>query len=286
MVPALIGAVVCISFAAIFFRKALPTHPVVAAGLRLVIAAGLLTPWGLRSIRAGRAGPRVLKAGALAGLAYGLHFGSWVTSLSLTTIAASVTLVTATPLILALVALITGRDRPDARLWGAIGLGAAGLLIIGGHDLAIAGDALLGDALAFLGAAAMAGYMLVARRLGADLDIGAFALMATSVGGVTLLGGAVLAGIPIETSSTEALGWIALSAIVPQLIGHNLLTWALRHAKPTLVGMATVGEPVGSTALGFLLLGEAVSPQIALGCAVTLAGVLLAMRRGSPAPPD
>ena len=286
VVPALICAVVCISFAAIFFRKAMPTHPVVAAGLRLVIAAVLVAPAGVRSVRAGRAGGRVLGAGALGGLAYGLHFGSWVTSLTLTTVAASVTLVTATPLILAVVALVSGRDRPDRRLWLAIGLGALGLLVIGGSDFGGGGDALLGDALAFLGAGAMAGYLLVARWLGDELDIWAFALAATGVGGATLLVGAVAAGIPIEVSSREAMGFIVLSALVPQIIGHNLLTWALRHAKPTLVGMATVGEPVGSTALAWLLLGEAVSPQIAVGCGITLAGVLLAMRPGSPPPPD
>jgi len=283
---ALVGAVVCISFAAIFFRKALPTNPVVAAGLRLVIAAALLAPAGIRSIRAGRADRRVITAGALGGLAYGVHFGAWVSSLALTSIAASVTIVTSTPLLLAVAALVTGRDRPEPRLWAAIALGATGLLVISGNDLGLSSDALLGDALAFVGAAAMAAYLLVARRLGSALDIWAFSFMATLVGGVALLLGALLAGIPIEASSRAALGWIVLSALVPQLIGHNLLTWALRHAKPTLVGMATVGEPVGSTILGWWLLSEAVSPQVALGCAITLTGVLLAMRPASRPPPD
>lgn len=286
VVPALIGAVVCISFAAIFFRKATPTPPVVAAGLRLVIAAAVLAPAGLRSFSNGRADARVLRAGALAGLAYGLHFGAWVTSLTLTSVAASVTLVTATPLLLALVAVATGRDRPSPRLWAAIGLGVLGVLVIGGHDLSLSTSALLGDGLAFVGAAAMAGYLLIARRLGQALDIWAFSFTATCVGGVALLGGAAAAGIPIRASSSEALGFIVLSAVIPQLIGHNLLTWALRHAKPTLVGMATVGEPVGATLLAWLILDEGISLPVAVGCGITLAGVMLAMR-ASPQPlPD
>mgnify|MGYP002629992742 CR=1 FL=1 len=285
MIPALLGAVVCISFAAIFFRKTMPTDPVVAAGLRLVIAAALLAPAGLRSMHAGRANRRVLRAGALAGLAYGVHFGTWVTSLTLTSVAASVTLVTATPLLLAFAAIVTGRDRPGPRLWAAIGLGVLGVLVIGGHDLALSSDALTGDGLAFAGAAAMAAYLLIARRLGQDLDLWAFSFLATSVGGATLLMGAVLAGIPLQVSSTEAFAYIVLSALIPQIIGHNLLTWALRHARPTLVGMATVGEPVGSTVLAWLILGEAVSAQVAVGCGITLAGVLMAMRSAPPPPP-
>ncbi len=285
VIPALVGAVVSISFAAIFFRKAMPTHPVVAAGLRLVIAAALVAPAGIRSFVSGRANARVLRAGALAGLAYGVHFGTWVTSLTLTSVAASVTLVTATPLLLAAIAVATGRDRPDPKLWTALGLGVVGVLVIGGHDLGLSHDALIGDGLAFTGAAAMAAYLLIARQLGESLDIWAFSLAATCVGGVTLLAGAVAAGIPVRASSTEAMGFIVLAALIPQLIGHNLLTWALRHAKPTLVGMATVGEPVGSTALAWLLLGEQASPQVILGCGITLAAVLLAMRPGSAPPP-
>ena len=44
LVPlALAGAIVSISFAAIFFRLAAPTHPMIVAGTRLAIASALLS---------------------------------------------------------------------------------------------------------------------------------------------------------------------------------------------------------------------------------------------------
>ena len=275
-------AVTAVSFAAIFFRKAAPTHPLVAAAFRLAIASALLLPFVLRSRAAGRLTPQLLRAGVIAGCFYGVHFGTWVTSLTLTSVASSVTLVTATPILLGAWALLTGRDRPTPRHWLAMGLGVVGVLIIGSVE--DGGEALLGDALALTGAAAMAGYLLIGRRLGEHMQALAFTGIAAGVGAVTLVLAALAFGVPLEAASAASLGWIALAALVPQLIGHTLLTWALRHTRPAVVGMATVGEPVGSTVLAYLWLGELVGPQVVLGCAVTLTAVIVALweprRRG------
>jgi drug/metabolite transporter (DMT)-like permease len=276
--PALIVGVTAISFAAIFFRKAAPTHPMVSAGIRLAVAALLLSPLLFRAMAQGRVTGRLVRAGVLGGLLYGAHFGTWVTSLMLTSVAASVTLVTATPLLLAVAGLITGRDRPTRRLWMALGLALFGVLLIGGAPSHQHPDALTGDALALAGAAAMAGYLVVGRRLGEALDLWPFMAITTAVGSATMFTGAALLGVPLEAASTEALGYLVLAALLPQLVGHGLLTWSLRHTTPTTVGMATVGEPVGAAALGWVWLGESVSPLTAVGCLITLAAVALALR--------
>ena len=279
MVAALLSAVLAISFAAIFFRKTQPTHPLVAAGLRLSIAACILSPWVLRARRQGRLDSRTLRFGLFAGVLYGVHFGAWVSSLTLTSVVSSVTLVTATPLFLGVTALVTGQDSPQKRHWVAIGGALIGLSIISHHDLGLSVDSLIGDALALLGAAAMAVYLLVTRRLGESLDPLAFTGVAAGVGAILLLFSALALGVPIEPSSQEAMFYIVLAALVPQLIGHTLLTWSVAHVRPTVVGMATVGEPVGAAVLAAFWPGieEAISLQIGLGCAVTLASVLVAL---------
>ena len=273
---ALVAAVVSISFAGPFFRMAQPTAPLVSAGLRLAMASVLLAPFVWRGWRAGRLPRAHLKAGILAGVLYGVHFGSWVWSLELTSITASVTLVTATPVLLAFIGVITGRDRPSIQLWIAIGVATLGVLIIGGSHLSADPQALVGDALAFLGAAAMAGYMLVVRPL-KDVDPLAFTGVAAIVGALVLLSTAAALGLPLTAASPRAWGFLLLAALIPQLIGHTLLTWSLRHTPPAVVGMATVGEPVGSTLIAFLWWGEVVGWQVGLGCAITLAGVVSAL---------
>ncbi len=278
LVPlALALAVTAISFAAIFFRLAAPTHPLVMAGLRLVLAALVLAPMVLRAWRAGRVSRRLLASACWGGLLYGLHFGTWVSSLTLTTVASSVTLVTATPILLGLWAAWAGRDRPGPTLWAAIALGLVGVSILGGGDAGLGEDALVGDGLALGGAVAMAGYMLTSRALGEALDVGAFLGIATAVGGALLLGCAWLLDLPLAPASAASFGWILLAALVPQLIGHSLLTWSLRWTAPTVVGMATVGEPVGSAALAWLWLGESLEPVAIVGCTITIGAVFLAL---------
>lgn len=276
---ALAIAIASISFAAVFFRMASPTHPLVIAGTRLAIAAVILAIPTIRALRAGRLPRRVRISAVACGLLYGVHFGTWVSSLTMTSVASSVTLVTATPLLLAMISIGTRRDRPSRWHWISIALALAGLSLIGWADLSLSREALIGDALALAGALAMALYLLIARALGEQLDVLAFSGLATAVGALSLFAAALIAGVPIAFASPESLLWIALAALLPQLVGHTLLTWSLRHATPTAVGIATVGEPVGATLLAWIWLGERVTPLIASGCAITLAAVLLSLRR-------
>ncbi|RJO68601.1 MAG: hypothetical protein C4523_07600, partial [Myxococcales bacterium] len=192
---ALAVAVVSVSFAAIFFRKTAPTHPLVAAGLRLAVAAALLAPFVVRAALRGRLSRRALWTGALAGLCYGVHFGAWVTSLFLTSIAASVTLVTTTPIMLGIVGYLTGRDSPGKRFWLSLGLALLGLLTITGGDVGLRADASAGNLLALLGAVAMASYLLAAKQLGDRTSVLVFSGLATLFGAAWLLGAAAVAGV-------------------------------------------------------------------------------------------
>jgi len=280
---ALALAVTAISFAAIFFRLAAPTHPLIAAAVRLTIAAILMTPIIIRARRRGRFPTRVMKISVFAGASYALHFGAWVTSLTMTTVAASVTLVTATPIILAIVGWLSGRDAATRRMWFSIALAIAGLGILGGNDLLQGGgDALIGDGLALLGCAAMAVYMLIVRALGPELDAWAFSGAACATGAVILWGTAAAMGVPWQVPTTQAWIFLALAALIPQLVGHGLITWSLRNLTPTKVGLATVAEPIGSTVLAIFLLGEGPSSWVVIGGIITLGAVTLALTSGSP----
>lgn len=277
---ALIVAVSAISFAAVFFRKAQPTHPLTSAAIRLSIASLVLAPWVVRGLRRSTLPRAHLRIACIGGLLYGLHFGAWVWSLGLTTVAASVTLVTATPLLLAIVALLTGTDRPNRRLWIALLLATVGVLLIGGYDLGSSSDALLGDLLALIGAAAMAGYLVLVRGMPGAVDVLAFSGVACFVGAVALWLTAAVSGVELAPASADAIGYLLLAALVPQIIGHGLLTWSLQHTTPVTVGIATVGEPVGASLLAFYWLGESVAPRVMLGCVVTLIAVVGALRTG------
>ena len=247
--------------------------------VRLAIAAVCLSPLVVRGWRRGTLTRRVRNHALLAGIAYGLHFGAWVWSLNLTSVAASVTLVTTTPILLAVLSLFGRHDRPDRRLWMALATGVVGVSFIGGYDGLLAPGALVGDGLALLGAVAIAAYFLLSRRLGDEMDLWAYSGIATATGALTLGIAATVAGIPLSIPSMQVFGYLLLAALIPQLIGHSLLTWALRHATPTQVAMVVVGEPAGATLIAWVWLGDLVSVWVAAGCAITLAAVVIASIR-------
>ena len=275
----LIIAIIAISFAALFFRNAESVHPLVAAGIRLSIAALLLWPFTARQIF--KSSRQFILTGILCGFFYAIHFGAWVWSLDLTSVAASVTLVTATPLFLAVAGLISGRDRPNSSLWLCLSLGAVGVGVIGFADFNHSEGNWIGDLLALVGCLGMAAYMLAVRRLG-SFPIWPFITIAASVGACILLSVAAMKNLPIIPPRTTDLGWLLLAALVPQLIGHTLLTAALRKATPTQVGLVTIGEPVGATIIAWIWLNEIPSWGVILGSSITLCALVIAMKTMQP----
>ncbi len=274
----LAAAIAAISLAAIFIRLA-DAPGVVIALYRMVLASLVMAPLAVRGLRRtpldGRSALLTLAAGVL----LGIHFATWITSLNLTSVAASVTLVTTSPLWVALFAwLFTGRAPSFSVLIGVV-LAVGGAAVIGFGDLGGGTAPLLGDALALIGAASAAGYLLLGRtvqRSGVGLD--AYAGVAYAVAALVLLPLPALLALPYTGYPVTSLAWIALLALVPQLVGHNGINYAMRHLDPTLVATTTLLEPVGSTLLALAVFGEVPSALTLVGAAVLLAGVVFTVR--------
>ena len=273
LVLALVLGVVAVSFAAILFRAAPDLHPLTAAGWRLVVAGLVLVPF-MRGL------PReALRPALLAGVIYALHFGTWVASLGLVSVVVSVTLVTTTPLMLALVGLVSGRDKPRPRALMGLGLGVVGVVMLAMSSEDAGGNSVAGVLLALAGAATFGLYLIVARgvrlpTLRASLG---FAGVAGGFGGLLLLMTALLAGAPMLPTTMHEVWVIVGAALLPQLVGHTMLTWAVTKTTPTTVALATLGEPIGSALLAWALLSEALTALGAVACVITLAAVALAL---------
>lgn len=288
----LAGGIVAVSAAAIFVRFAQREADslVIAAG-RLALATVVLAPLALARHRAAlRAlSRRELVLALASGVLLAVHFASWIASLALTSVLLSVVLVTTTPLWVALLAPLTLHERLTRG--AALGL----LLAVAGGALMAAGGAAAptgapagpgawrGPALALLGAVAMAGYLLVGRRLRAGLALVPYVFLVYGAAALVLVAAAVATGRGFGGLSAPTWGWIALLALVPQLLGHTAFNWALRHLPATPVAVMLFGEPVGATALAWLVLGEVPAVPRVAGAAVVLAGVLLASRAESGA---
>ncbi len=188
----LLVAVLGISFSAPLAAAA-PVPALAIAFWRTAMASVVLAPV---AVRAGRATARDVRTCALAGLLLAVHFGTWIPSLLLTSVATSTALVCTTPLWTAvLTRLAGGRIPPMVWTGGAVAL--AGVVLVAGVDVAGSPRALLGDALALVGGVAMAGYLLVGAAARARLATSTYTLLCYATAAVTLLVVVLVAGVPL-----------------------------------------------------------------------------------------
>ncbi len=276
----LLVGVAALSWAAPLIRLA-DAPPLVVASLRMTFAAlPLLALSGLRRREElSLIERRDMALLLLAGLALAAHFGFWVASLQDTTIAASTAIVATQPLIVGLGAWLWLRERPTRALFIAIAIAACGALLLAGSDLGD-GVSLRGDAFAALGAVFASIYLVAGRRVRARLSNVSYAALVNAIAAVALLVAVAASGESLLGWGAEAYIFIVLLALVPQLIGHGALTWALGSLPAAVVAVAVLGEPVGATAIGATLLGERPTLLEALGAALLLAGVYVALRGG------
>lgn len=280
----LLMGVAAVSLGAIFIRLAqgegLPSL-VIATG-RLSVAALLLTLEVLRRADY-RAQVRGLSRGdvgliLVAGFFLAAHFATWITSLEYTTVLISVVLVTTTPIWVALLERVFLRGQlPPAVLVGlAIVLTGGAMIALNGGDGGPASDPLLGGALALLGAVAVAVYLVVGRKLRATLSLTPYICLVYGTGALALLAGVLLTGAEITGYSAAGYGWVVAVALVPQLIGHSALNYALAYLPATYVSISTQLEPVLSAIAAYFIFAEAPGFWQVAGGAVIMTGVLVA----------
>ena len=77
-----------------------------------------------------------------------------------------------------------------------------------------------------------------------------------AVAAVALLVGAIGSGQQMLGLPAESYFWMAMAALVPQVIGHSLMNWALGYWPAVNVSLAVRAEPVLATLVAIPVLGE------------------------------
>jgi drug/metabolite transporter (DMT)-like permease len=287
-VAVLAVAVVAISWAAPLIRLA-SAPPLAIAAWRLTCATLLLAPaFGTTGGRRAwfRLEPRRRRIAMVAGVALALHFASWITSLTLTSVAASVVLVSLSPVFAWGLSRAFLGERPTPRQSLGIVVAVVGAATIAIGDARHGGHAALwGDLLALAGAAFGAAYFVIGRRLRAELHLVAYITPVYAVAAIVLLAWAALRGEAfVAYPARDWLIFVAL-AVGPMIVGHGGFNYALRYLPAYSVNVAALGEPVGATLIAWLLPAIAEPPGAAAvaGGTLALAGIALALA-GKAAP--
>jgi drug/metabolite transporter (DMT)-like permease len=209
------------------------------------------------------------------GVVLAVHFATWITSLSYTSVASSVIFVHVDPIFVALVSHFVIGERVSRRVALGIGVAFAGASIIALSDLGVGGENPVGDALSIIGAIALGIYIMAGRRLRQRLDLTTYVTPVYAVSAVVLAAGSFAVGAPLIGYDSGVILMFFAIALVPMIFGHTLYNWALRWISAPVVSISLLGEPVGASLLAFLILGESPAPLALVGGAVTLAGILV-----------
>ncbi|MFF1925213.1 DMT family transporter [Streptomyces sp. NPDC058221] len=271
---ALAVSIVGIGSAFIFVRRS-EVDPTATLMLRMLAASmmigAVLAPRSaavrVRDIRGRDVGLLVL-ASVVSGL--DLLANQW--SVSYTSVANAAFLMNASPVFVLLFAWLVYRERVALMKLVAVAVAVAGgtFVVAGGGDRAPSSLHAFGDGLALTSAALYAVFLLMTKHLRERIPTSVIMLTNSLVIMVMLAPVAVLTSEPLLPKSAAGYALIFGYALVSQLLGHGLMTYALRTVDPALASMSGLLRPVVAAALAWLILDEGMDSLQFLGGAVML----------------
>ncbi len=253
--------------------------PVTFAFLRFGLAA--LTLLLVLRWREGRLGlPRrdVLPILGLGALGFGIYQILWATALQEIPAGDSALLIATTPVITALLAVVSGADvLTRTKLLGSlVSFAGVGVIVSAGHGLSL-GGALLGDALTLIAAVCWSIYT----AFGAPILRRHSPLRTTAW---AIVGGALVLALPglaqafgADWGAVRADAWAGLvfSAFIPAGIANVVVFSAIRLVGPTRVTAYQFLVPFLAVLMGAIFLTEPVRVDQLLGGVVIVLGVAI-----------
>ncbi|MEM8830286.1 MAG: DMT family transporter [Cyanobacteria bacterium P01_G01_bin.19] len=285
IIIALIVGVIGVSSAAIWVRLAVDTaNPDNKVGFSVFLAASrlifsaliLLTSW--RKLKPSKISSTNIYYAIAAGICLAVHFATWITSLTHTSIAASTVLVTTNPIWVGLINWWWYKEKLNRQniIGIAIALGGGVIIAIAdrGGIVSNYSNPLLGNSLALVGAIMSSLYIIFgsqAQRQG--LNTASYIAIAYSVAAICLFPLPFLYQTSYLNHSVNVYIFVILMAIVSQLIGHTTLNWLVRWVSPTIISLSLLFEPVVASLVGAIVFQEIPAMSVLIGGLIILTGI-------------
>jgi drug/metabolite transporter (DMT)-like permease len=266
-------------------KDAVELYPLFAfLAVRFAIAsvalAGPAAP-RLRSLGRDGAGVGVFLGGLLAAA-----FALQTAGLQRTTVTSTGFLTGLYVLLTPLLAVVLFRSRVGRQLWLAVGIAVVGLVLLGGAP----SGSVEGNVLVLISTVAMALQIVVLERYAARFDAFALTLveMLTMCVAFTVVAFA-LGDLSVPRGAT-VWGALIVTGLFASAFAFLVQVWAQREVSATRIAIVFSLETVFAGAFGYLLDGDRLGAVGLTGCALILAGILLAepaaaatLRRLAPA---
>ena len=216
---------------------------------------------------------RQWRLAVISGALLAIHWVMWFESLRYTSVASSTVLVSLQPLFSILWGGLLLHETVTKQGMAGVFLAIAGSVIIGWGDFQVSGAAFWGDVLSFASAGVISLHFLVGQILRKELDVLPYTAVCYSASTVCLAVYALVTGQPFTGYSLQTWGCFAGLALFATVGGQCVFNLLLKYLPATAVTMGILGEPVGTILLAFLIFGERIVMQQALGMFCILGGL-------------
>ncbi len=215
----------------------------------------------------------------VAGIFLALHFAFFYSAVKLTSIASATLFATLAPIFTLVYERFALKNKFPLGaligLWMAIG----GAVIVQGTEFAWGSQATQGNLYALASSAFMSVVLIIAQRVRSEITNIMYTRWLYLFAALTLAFITLSLGIDISFQLADAK-WLLGLVILPTLIGHNSMSYAIKYLRPTIVGSMPFGEPILASILAWLFFGETVGLNVIIGGAITLLGlVVLTLKR-------
>ena len=278
---ALLGAILGISWSAVFVRWAGIPGPA-SAFYRVLIAAAVLVPWRLAGGTTRTLDRRAVLLALAGGAFFAFDIALFNTAVLRTSVATATLLGNNAPVFVGLGTWLFLRRRPPAAFWIGLGLALAGCALIVAADTfvdgaAVAGD-VTGDLIALSCAVFWAAYMVTTEHVRTEMDTLTFSTLAIAGSVLTLLVVCLLLGVPLGGYSGRT--WAALFGLglISQLVAYFALVYALGHLPATVTSVGVLAQVPLTALLAVPTLGEPISAAQIAGGVLVLAGIYVVNR--------
>jgi drug/metabolite transporter (DMT)-like permease len=279
---ALFISIIGVSFAAVII-KTCTAEPLIISFYRLLFTTLLLVPFIIFIPKIRNQISKITKKEFLIMLIIGvilaLHFTFWITSLQYTTVASSVILVTAHPILVAPLSYFLLKEHVSKVNVLGIGISLFGVFILlyGNFSYTFDNASLFGNSLAILGGMAAGLYILGGRFMRRTVSVLIYAVIVYAIATIILMIFILITKTGPITLTQQDFILILIMAIVSGVGGHTLYNWSLAHIKASLASVALLGEPIGSSLLAYSLpwINEIPTKWTFIGGSIVLMGVYL-----------
>lgn len=216
-----------------------------------------------------------------AGLMLAVHFGTWITALKMTSVAAATAMVSMQLVFVVIIDRLRGEIAPRSVI-GGMGLAIVGVLVITGVDFSLSARALTGDLLALIGGLTAALYLIAGSQVRERVSTSSYTVACYGICAAAL--GLACLVAQVEMVDFSGRTWLAIVGVTicAQLLGHSVLNHLLAVMSPGVISLLLLIEVPGAALLAGIFLDQTPLVGVYVGLALILAGLVVVVARRPP----